>query len=188
VGDVAGAPAKGVTRLFYYNDGDIVIRSMVEEDAAIVHNENLSHGWHSDLDVYESYYNKQKDNTLLVFVAEYQGVFAGYTTLRPQANAGPFAGKEVPEVSDFNVFIKYRRKGIGSKILDIAESMAKKQSNVVSLGVGLHTDYGSAQRMYVKRGYIPDGSGVWYRDKRLEPYTECRNDDDLVLYLSKQLI
>ena len=47
--------------------------------------------------------------------------------------------------------------------------------------------YGSAQRMYVKRGYIPDGSGAWYGDHVCEPYTACENDDDLVLSLSKKL-
>ena len=48
--------------------------------------------------------------------------------------------------------------------------------------------YGSAQRMYVKRGYVPDGSGAWYRGKPCTPYdTIYTNDDDLVLYLSKKL-
>ena len=41
--------------------------------------------------------------------------------------------------------------------------------------------------MYAKRGYIPDGSGVWYRNRVCEPYTSCENDDDLILYLSKKL-
>lgn len=36
-------------------------------------------------------------------------------------------------------------------------------------------------------GYIPDGSGVWYRDEVCPQYTDCCNDDDLVLYLSKEL-
>ena len=45
-----------------------------------------------------------------------------------------------------------------------------------------------AQRMYVKRGYIPDGSGVWYHDMQCIQYeTVCTIDDDLVLYLSKKL-
>ncbi len=55
----------------------------------------------------------------------------------------------------------------------------------VCLGVGLHSGYGGAQRLYAKRGYLPDGSGVWYRDAVCEPYAICRNDDDLILYLSK---
>lgn len=71
--------------------------------------------------------------------------------------------------------------------MDVAETIAKEKSDYVSLSVGLHYGYGSAQRMYVKRGYIPDGTGVWYKGKQLEQYTECVNDDDLFLNFTKQL-
>lgn len=66
-------------------------------------------------------------------------------------------------------------------------NVAGEYSDKVYLGVGLHSGYGSAQRMYVKRGYIPDGSGVWYGDKVCEPYAACCNDDNLVLYMLKIL-
>ena len=69
----------------------------------------------------------------------------------------------------------------------LAERIAAEYADHVYLGVGLHSGYGAAQRMYVKRGYIPDGSGVWYGDKVCPQYTPCCNDDDLVLYLSKRL-
>jgi GNAT superfamily N-acetyltransferase len=176
-----------VNAMIFYTDNALTIRDMRETDAAIIHAENLSRGWHSDIAVYEGYFARQDSGNLQVFVAELGGDFAGYTTLRPEALAGPFAGKGIPEVSDFNVFTKYRRKGIGSRILDVAEGEAAKLSDTVSLGVGLHSGYGAAQRLYVKRGYIPDGSGCWYKDKPLEQYAECVNDDDLVLYLSKRL-
>ena len=52
--------------------------------------------------------------------------------------------------------------------------------------VGLHSGYGAAQRLYIKRGYIPDGSGVWYRNQPLEMNATIQNNDDLVLYLSKK--
>ena len=71
--------------------------------------------------------------------------------------------------------------------MDIAEEIASQYSNMVYLCVGLHNGYGSAQRMYVKRGYVPDGSGVWYGNKVCEQYENCCNDDDLVLYFSKKL-
>jgi hypothetical protein len=72
--------------------------------------------------------------------------------------------------------------------MDVAEQIAGQYADTVWLGVGLHSGYGSAQRMYAKRGYIPDGTGVWYRDKPCAQYeTEIANDDDLVLFLSKKL-
>ena len=87
----------------------------------------------------------------------------------------------------FGVLEKYRRHGIGTKLMDVAEEVASKYADTVYLGVGLHSGYGSAQRMYVKRGYIPDGSGVWFKDGVCAPYGECCNDDELVLYMAKVL-
>ena len=115
------------------------------------------------------------------------GIPAGYVLLLPQDAHGPFAGRAIPVISDFNVLEKYQRAGIGSRLLDAAESAAAEIADEVCLGVGLHSGYGPAQRLYVKRGFIPDGSGVWYQDKLPAPYTACVNDDDLVLYLSKKL-
>ena len=34
---------------------------------------------------------------------------------------------------------------------------------------------------------MPDGSGVWYRNENLKPYAPCVNNDDLVLYLYKEI-
>lgn len=62
-----------------------------------------------------------------------------------------------------------------------------KVADTVYLAVGVHSGYGAAQRIYVKRGYIPDGSGVWYKGKQLEQYAPCCNDDDLLLFMSKKL-
>ena len=71
--------------------------------------------------------------------------------------------------------------------MDVAESIAAKSSDTVCLSVGVHNGYGAAQRMYVKRGYIPDGSGVWYGESVCPQYEDCCNDDDLVLFFSKKL-
>ncbi len=71
--------------------------------------------------------------------------------------------------------------------MDAAEETAAGYGDSVYLAVGLHSGYGSAQRMYVKRGYVPDGSGVWYGEAVCPAYGPCRNDDDLVLYFLKRL-
>ena len=92
----------------------------------------------------------------------------------------------MPEIVDFAVLEKFQRRGIGGKLMDAAEKCAASRCDRVYLGVGLHSGYGSAQRMYVQRGYIPDGSGVWYQDRVHEQYAPCVNDDDLVLYLLKR--
>lgn len=173
--------------MVYYKDKKIVIRNMVSSDAQIITNEEIAQGWHQTIEKYEMRLQHQADGMCIALVAEYEGKVAGYINIYLHAKEGPSEYRGYPEIVDFGVLEKYRNHGIGSKLMDIAEQIASEHSDTVYLGVGLHSGYGSAQRMYVKRGYIPDGSGVWYRDQVLPQYANCRNDDDLVLYLSKVL-
>jgi ribosomal protein S18 acetylase RimI-like enzyme len=161
---------------------------MQESDAEIIYHEYFAQGWHPSRERYETYFKEQEEHKRLIFVAEYQGEVAGYTTILLQDTVGPFANKGIPVIVDFNVFIRFQRKEIGTTILDIVENYAGKIGDTISLSVGLHSGYGTAQRMYIKRGYIPDGTGVWYNNQNLDQYVNCRNDDSLVLYLSKKLL
>lgn len=170
----------------FYDNGTIQIRSMVPEDAKTLYDTYLSYGWHPEIKTYENYYRDQQEGTRLVFVAEFQGKVKGQCTLDLHPTEGPWGGKGFPEISDLTVFFDAHGRGIGSKLLDVAESEAARISNMVYLAVGVHSGYGPAQRIYVKRGYIPDGTGVWYQGKILDQYAPCVNDDDLVLFLSKR--
>lgn len=160
---------------------------MRQSDAQIITDEETAQGWSADVGKYESRLQHQSEGKAISLVAEYHGNVAGYINIYPDSEWGAFAGRGYPELVDFGVLEKYRRNGIGSKLMDIAEQIASEYADIVYLGVGMHAGYGSAQRMYVKRGYIPDGSGVWYGDEVCEQNADCRNDDDLVLYLSKKL-
>ena len=172
--------------IFYDADG-IVIRNMETQDAGIFTQEEIAQGWDASIDKYEMRLRNQADGKCVSLTAEYHGRPAGYVNIYFSPKYGPFVAQGYPEIVDFGVLEKYRRHGIGGKLMDIAEQIASELAGVVWLGVGLHSGYGSAQRLYVKRGYIPDGSGVWYRDQTCEQNAACRNDDELVLYLSKKL-
>ncbi len=173
--------------MIYYQDSLLTIRSMVESDIQSITQAELAQGWHAEAAKQEMRYRDQQEGRSFALIAVYEGEAAGYVNLYRKGIDGPeqFAG--YPEIVDFGVLIKLRRKGIGSKLMDIAESLAAELSDTVFLGVGVHSGYGSAQRMYVKRGYLPDGSGAWYQNQVLGEYEPCCNDDDLVLYLSKKL-
>lgn len=178
--------------MIYFDDGTITIRSMIPSDIDAIINgfkENSKAEAEKPRKVLELYFDEQSKSEAYIFVAEYDHSVAGYTALYLSAKEGPFMGKNIPEVSDFNVFAKFRRKGIGNTILEAAEKVAFDISDekAVSLSVGLHSGYGSAQRIYFTRGYMPDGSGVWYKGKQLEQYADCCNDDCLNLYLIKML-
>lgn len=171
----------------FFDERTIRIRSMRKEDAQIIYETYRSYGWHPSIETYENYFQEQENKKRVVFVAEYQGNMAGICTLVIKPTEGPFADCGIPEIVDLSVFSNAQNKGIGNKLLDIVEQEAKKISDRVYLAVGVHSGYGQAQRIYVKRGYLPDGSGVWYQGKQLEQYVPCVNDDDLVLFMSKKL-
>lgn len=173
--------------MIYYQDDKILIRDMVSQDAGIITREELAQGWHATIEKYECRLKDQRAGHAVVLVAEYCGQVAGYISVYPNSSFGAFGNMGYPEIVDFGVLEKYRRNGIGERLMDAAEKIAARYAGMVYLGVGLHSGYGAAQRMYVKRGYVPDGSGVWYGDAVCPPYVDCRNNDDLVLYLSKNL-
>lgn len=174
--------------MIYYQDNDLVIRNMEEADAQILTDEYTAQGWHPDVEYYLMRIREQAEEKCIALTAEFQSHPAGNVYLYLNANGGPFKGKEWPIIVDFGVLKKYQRKGIGNRMMDVAEQLAAQYADTVCLGVGLSREYGTAQRMYAKRGYIPDGSGVWYQDKQCVQYeTVCTVDDDLVLYMAKEL-
>ena len=173
--------------MVYYELNDILIRDMEPGDARIITDGEIAQGWQQSIDKYLTRLKDQAEGRAISLVAEYRGSVAGYVSVYPDSKWGAFAGRGLPAIVDFGVLEKYRRNGVGSALMDAAESIAARYADAVYLGVGLHEGYGSAQRMYVKRGYIPDGTGVWYGERVCPQYGECRNDDSLVLYLSKKL-
>ncbi|MCI5650174.1 MAG: GNAT family N-acetyltransferase [Fusicatenibacter sp.] len=173
--------------MIYEDKDDILIRNIEEPDAAIICAEEIAQGWHQTEEKYRMRLADQASGKSIGLVAEYKGNVAGYINVYKDAACGPFANMGYCEIVDFGVLEKYRCRGIGSRLMDLAEKIAGEYADTVYLAVGLHKGYGSAQRMYYKRGYLPDGSGVWYGDRIAEPYQIYCNDDDLILYLSKKL-
>ena len=168
--------------MIYENQNKIQIRDLQQKDARAITDEEIAQGWDADIEKYNMRLTHQAEGKSISLAAEYNGSIAGYINVYPASEWGAFANQGYAEIVDFGVLAKYRSRGIGSRLMDVAEQIAFTYSDVVYL----HSGYGSAQRMYVKRGYIPDGSGVWYKDKICEPYAGCFNDDELVLYLYKR--
>jgi len=165
----------------------INIRNMTDSDVAILTAAELAQGWHISEDKFLQRLRDAKSEKCVALVAEYDGQPAGYVNVYFQVNTGAFANQNLPAIVDFGVLEKHRHRGIGTALMDMAEKLAGEHSDTVVLGVGLHSGYGAAQGIYVKRGYIPDGTGVWYQDRVCEPYSGCCNDDDLIIYMSKKL-
>jgi ribosomal protein S18 acetylase RimI-like enzyme len=163
------------------------IRPFLSDDIELIVDHFAKHGWHKPTSTFETYWREQTNNERLIWLAFYKQQFAGYITLKWNSPYSPFKKYNIPEIMDLNVLPPYRGKGIGFALLKTAEREAGKQHDVVGLGVGLYRDYGSAQKLYVRNGYMPDGLGVTYQYQTVEPGANVCLDDDLVLWFTKKL-
>lgn len=144
-------------------------------------------GWNKPEDQYQRYLQEQLAGTRTCFVATVGRQFAGYLTVNWRPAYAGFADLNIPEIQDLNVLAKFRRKHIASRLLDRAEEEASRRSVVVGIGVGLHPGYNAAQQLYIRRGYIPDGRGITYRNQFVDESAQVRLDDDLVMHFTKSL-
>ena len=171
--------------MIYARRDGVVIRDLEPGDPAQLAAAERAQGWQATEDKYLDRLRDRDAGRCVALAAELDGAPVGYVNLYFEPLAGPFRG--IPEIVDFGVLERCRRRGVGTLLMDVAEDLAAGRADRVCLAVGLHGGYGSAQRMYVKRGYVFDGSGAWYRDAPCPPYAPCANDDDLVLYMVKEV-
>ena len=169
----------------------IQIRPLIRKDIAVISEAFNQIGWNKPASLFEGYLKEVEQGARLVWMAHLHDQFAGYVTLNWQSQYESFAAARIPEIMDLNVLPPFRKVGVGSMLLDIAEKEAATKSEVVGIGVGLYAGadggYGSAQRLYVKRGYIPDGKGITYNYQPAIPGNSYPLDDDLVLWFTKKL-
>jgi GNAT superfamily N-acetyltransferase len=145
-------------------------------------------GWGGkDTPQFERYLAEHERGTRVTRFAFVVGAFAGYLNVLWQSDYLPFAAALVPEISDFNVLPRFQRQGIGTALMDEAERIIAARSLVAGMGVGMTRDYGNAQRLYVRRGYVPDGNGLMTHDQPIVNGEIVVVDDDLVLYFTKRL-
>ncbi len=129
--------------------------------------------------------NEKKER--VTFIAFINNEVAGYVNILYRSFYPHFLEKNIPEINDLVVISKYRRKGIGKMLIDKCEKFASNTYDYIGLGVGLYKDYGSAQRLYTKNGYILDGNGLMYKNIEVKPGRDVFVDDDLLLYLYKKI-
>jgi GNAT superfamily N-acetyltransferase len=163
------------------------IRDMLESDSPIIAEAFAAQGWDKPVSLYVGYWQAHVAGRRDVLVAERGGEFAGYITVVWESDYPPFREKRIPEIADFNVLIRHRRMGVGTALMDAAEQRIALRSPVIGLGVGLYPDYGAAQVLYVRRGYVPDGRGLFTGGRHPQPGEQVRLDDDLVLHLTRRL-
>jgi GNAT superfamily N-acetyltransferase len=171
----------------------LLIRELLESDCVIIAQAFAAQGWDKPEAQYRHYLDECRAGARVVLVANWAAEsarqFAGYVCILWQSDYTPFREAAIPEIADFNVLLAYQRRGIGTALMDEAErrisarAASGRASPIAGLGTGLTADYGAAQVLYAKRGYVPDGRGLSYSGRPVSWGEAVRVDDDLNLFL-----
>ncbi|SEF46478.1 GNAT family N-acetyltransferase [Paenibacillus sp. UNC499MF] len=145
------------------------------------------HGLHREAAYYDQCLHENVLGTRVTLLAFVEETLVGCGHLKVESEYAYFREGRIPEINDLNVFPDYRRNGIGNKLLEQFEALASEDFHRIGLGVGLYKDYGAAQRIYCRRGYVPDGNGLMSGNREAAAGETVRVDDDLLLYLIKDL-
>jgi GNAT superfamily N-acetyltransferase len=135
---------------------------------------------------WKRYFEEHQKEIRTVAVVKSSNEIVGYGSLLYKSEYPLFA--EVPEINDVWIHENHRGAGLGTALIQWLEVLAKNKGyKEIGIGVGLYSDYGAAQKLYVKLGYVPDGNGITYQYKKTNPGTPYLLDDDLNLWLKKSL-
>lgn len=163
----------------------ISIRKLEKLDIPLIVECFAAHHWPKPISTFDKYLQEQQEGIRQMWLAFDEAQFAGYVTLTRESLYQPFRKNQIPEIMDLNVLPPFRNKGIGSLLIETAEREAFKENDTVGIGVGLYEGYGQAQKIYISRGYKPNGHGVTYNYQPIEPGKSVCLDDDLVLWFTK---
>ena len=165
----------------------ITIRPIGKSDCQTISDSFRIQGWDKPVQLYERYVQMHQTGERDFILAEYNDVFAGYATIAWESIYPEFKKRRIPEIVDLNVLRKFQRRGIATKLLEVAESRIRKRSPFAGIGFGLTQDYGAAQKLYIGRGYVPDGNGLVKDNQAVIFGDQVTIDDSLVFYLIKEL-
>lgn len=142
-----------------------------------------------DVEHYEKCFEHHQNGGRDIILAFLDDAPVGFCVLNWVPKYAPFKAAEFPEIQDLNVVMHHRKKGIGRAMIKFCEKTAvQKGYSVMGIGVGMNASFGSAQRLYVKMGYVPDGFGVNYDRKQIAPGEFRPVDENLCLMMTKSIV
>lgn len=179
-----------VQLVLYTKARDIFVRELIISDISLLA-QRFCFPWTTEeltKEKWNKYLAEQQSKIRTVFVIEKENLILGYASLLYSSDYSYFRDKKIPEIQDLWIDEAHRNAGFGTMLIKHVESFAKEKGyNQIGLGVGLYKDYGAAQQLYPKLGYVPDGFGVTYKTKFVKPGESYPIDDDLILWLTKTL-
>jgi len=109
------------------------------------------------------------------------------TTLDWEPQYPGIPGSGIPEIQDLNVLPRFRRHGIAGRLQDRAEAEVPAAERGGGHRGRTASGYNAAPVLYAKRGYVPDGLGLTWRNRYVAEGDRVMVDDDLVLHLTRRL-
>ncbi len=144
--------------------------------------------WHGGVEKWDQRLADQINGQRLVLVAVDASSIFGYGSLLWASGYPSFREAGIPEINDVVVDEAHRGQGVATRLIRALEDQARAAGcTKIGIGVGLYRDYGSAQRLYIRLGYVPDGNGIAYAGSPVTPGEKVLVDDDLSLWLVKPL-
>lgn len=169
--------------------GKPVFRRLQKDDIEVLG--DLHFPWSTrqqTIDKWTQYFEEQSKGIRVSFIVLQGNKMSGYGHLLLTSAYPSFRNSNIPEINDVWIYQDDRRKGLGTSLIAHLETLAKELGfNKVGIGVGLYRDYGSAQKLYFRLGYQPDGEGITYKTVPVIAGELYPIDDDLILWLTKEL-
>jgi GNAT superfamily N-acetyltransferase len=121
-------------------------------------------------------------------VAAHGHEVVGYVAVLWESAFAGFRDRGIPLVHQVAVAGPFRRQGVATLLMNAAEQLARERG-IATLGitVGLFDEYGPAQRLYGRRGYVPDGRGGCRGQHPLSEGMQVTVNHDLIMWLTKDL-
>ncbi|MBR3234621.1 MAG: GNAT family N-acetyltransferase, partial [Atopobiaceae bacterium] len=110
--------------MIFYRDSELTIRNMEEADAQLFVDGEIEQGWNVDISKFLTRLRDQAEGKCVSLTAVYGSLPAGYVSVYATGLGGAFSGRGLPEIVDLGVLEKYRGRGIGGKLMDVAEGDA----------------------------------------------------------------
>jgi len=109
----------------------------------------------------------------------------GFAILNHAPKYAPYKRLNIPEIQDVFVLPDCRGQGIATALIIHCENQVL--GDMVGISVPVSGEFGVAQRLYYKLGYIPDGNGVTYDREVVCHDSSIKVDSDLCLMMVKGL-